>query len=156
MWETSVHLSQRGRKLLLAFYWLGNWHWWKLQYSCKAAKWTLFSAKYIPTQSQMSPQTVIPNNLSNHWHHLSDGKDTAQQNWSSTVLLYLNSGSWSLSIQQGNFFEWFEMTSKTKLELKSYTQNLLCFSSGSCTLSIQCGVFESQMDKKPSMCLYNV
>ncbi len=45
MWETSVHLSQRGRKLLLAFYWLGNWHWWKLQYSCKAAKWTIFSAK---------------------------------------------------------------------------------------------------------------
>jgi hypothetical protein len=33
---------------------------------------------------------------------------------------------------------------------------LLCFSSGSWILSIQCGVFESQMDKKPSMCLYNV
>jgi hypothetical protein len=56
MWETSVHLTQRGRKLLLAFYWLGNWHWWKLQYSCRAAKWTLFSAK-IFTYSELNVST---------------------------------------------------------------------------------------------------
>ncbi len=67
MWETSVHLSQRGHKLLLAFYWLGNWHWWKLQYSCRAAKWTLFSAKIFTysesnistnCDSKQSPQSM--------------------------------------------------------------------------------------------------